>query len=637
MQLTLQQIAEARKVYDLYWDSYQKGDVDTFAATLDDNFEMIGTSENEICHNKEEGIEFFKGQAEELIGSVEMRNRQINAIPVGDMVLTNEMCDIYALAGTDWIFYSKIRISTWLRETGAGWKVVQQHGSLPDIRVQEGETLAIDKISRENFELRDAIKRRTVELENKNRELEIEAALERIRSRSMAMQKSEELREVIRVIYEQLIQLNFDISNAGFVMDYRESNDFNVWMADAQTEIPTQQYLPYYDHPFNRDYLEHKKNGPELFTKIYSFDEKNSWLKNLYKYMPWLPEELKESLLRTPALSISRILLKNIGLYVLNYNATSFTDAENATLLRIGKVFEQTYTRFIDLQKLEAHALQAENDLIAIKAARHKAEEALTELKATQEQLVQQEKLASLGQLTAGIAHEIKNPLNFVNNFSDVSLEMIDEALEELQQIGGNEHATEAAVILANIKSNLAKIHEHGSRADGIVKSMLMHSRGGNGKMEPVNLNELVKEYVNLSYHGMRVGKEAINVDIQLDLDDSVGDVPLIAEDFSRVILNMCYNAFDAMKETRNLREPKLSVRTKKSAGTITIEIEDNGPGIPDDIKDKILQPFFTTKKGTQGTGLGLSITNDIIKAHGGTLEIESQQGTGTSFRIRLS
>ncbi|MCC5927094.1 MAG: hypothetical protein JJU41_11105, partial [Bacteroidetes bacterium] len=284
-------------------------------------------------------------------------------------------------------------------------------------------------------------------------------------------------------------------------------------------------------------------------------------------------------------------------------------------------------------------------------------EKAYENLKAAQEQLVQQEKLASLGQLTAGIAHEIKNPLNFVNNFSDVSLEMIDEAIEELQKIGENEHAAETAAILADIKANLKKIHHHGSRADSIVKSMLMHSRGGDGKPEPTPLNPLIKEYVNLAFHGMRAGKEAINVDIDLQLDESVGEVPLIAEDFSRVILNLCNNAFDAMRSkltgdgrpetegemtedrgrvTAAYYLPKLSVRTKSKNGQILIEIEDNGPGIPDDIKDKILQPFFTTKKGTQGTGLGLSITNDIIKAHGGSLSISSSPGDGSTFSIQL-
>jgi len=290
-------------------------------------------------------------------------------------------------------------------------------------------------------------------------------------------------------------------------------------------------------------------------------------------------------------------------------------------------------------------AILLEETIEELEQKRKAVEEALTELKATQAQLVQQEKLASLGQLTAGIAHEIKNPLNFVNNFSEVSLEMIDEALEELAKTSQDDHTEETIAILTDIKGNLAKIHEHGSRADSIVKSMLMHSRGGDGKPEPTPLNPIIKEYVNLAFHGMRASKEPINVDIELQLDESVGEVPLVAEDFSRVILNLVNNAFDAMRskltgdgrqETGERYYPKLTLRTKSENGKVQIEIEDNGPGIPDDIKDKILQPFFTTKKGTQGTGLGLSITNDIIKSHGGTLEIESTSN-GAKMIISLN
>ncbi|HAZ25044.1 MAG TPA: histidine kinase, partial [Algoriphagus sp.] len=265
-------------------------------------------------------------------------------------------------------------------------------------------------------------------------------------------------------------------------------------------------------------------------------------------------------------------------------------------------------------------------------------EKAYENLKAAQEQLVQQEKLASLGQLTAGIAHEIKNPLNFVNNFSEVSMELIEEALEEIHQIQENEHAVETVEILSDIKSNLIKIYEHGTRANRIVSSMLQHSRGGEGKMEPTDLNALIKEYVNLSFHGMRAGKNPINVDIEMNLDAEVRKVNLVSEDFSRVIVNLCNNAFDAMRSKMNseLYQPKLLVRTKAEGNQVIIEVEDNGPGIPDEIKDKILQPFFTTKKGTEGTGLGLSITHDIIKAHGGQLDIKSEIGIGSEFKISL-
>ncbi len=282
-----------------------------------------------------------------------------------------------------------------------------------------------------------------------------------------------------------------------------------------------------------------------------------------------------------------------------------------------------------------------------------KLSSAIVELKSTQAQLVQQEKLASLGQLTAGIAHEIKNPLNFVNNFSEVNLELVEEIRAEIvlaktQDLASQDPAPQRDVnktletvnnILDDIQSNLSKIHQHGTRADGIVRSMLMHSRGGAGKLEPVDLNALIREYVNLAFHGMRAGRNPINVTIDLQLDKNIGVVELIAEDFSRVILNLCNNAFDAMCDKYALDEsyqPLLTVRTSQQPGVVRIEVQDNGPGIPDEIKDKILQPFFTTKKGTQGTGLGLSITNDIIKAHGGRLDVKSSPGKGTTFTIHL-
>jgi len=359
-----------------------------------------------------------------------------------------------------------------------------------------------------------------------------------------------------------------------------------------------------------------------------------------------------------------------------------------------------------------------------IEKAYKNLEVAHEDLKAVQDQLIQQEKLASLGQLTAGIAHEIKNPLNFVNNFSDLSLELVEEIRSEIRDMRSSyakasEHKnvkgppSEASAkdgeketvksektenpsasrrmdcdpsldgnarglsdgasdesfdpdlmldILNDIELNLKTIHKHGSRADSIVKSMLQHSRGGEGKMEPTALNALIKEYVNLAFHGMRAGENPINVDIDLQLDDSIGEVHLASEDFSRVILNLSNNAFDAMREKANVKRetaessfeggkndkvvqgdassddyiPKLTVVTHQKDQFVTIEIKDNGPGIPEEIKEKILQPFFTTKKGTQGTGLGLSITNDIIKAHGGDLGIHSTD-QGTSIRITIS
>lgn len=658
------------------------------------------------------------------------------------------------------------------------------------------------------------------------REAQIEAALERVRSRSMGMQKSEELKEVIQVIYEQMAQLNINIDAAGFNMDIRESDDWNLWMADRYAPYPNKFHVPYFDHPLTNAIIAAKKSGAEKMVLSLTFEEKNTMLDNAFKYVQ-VPQEAKDMLYSLPGYVISEVFFGDVALYIQNYAGIPYTDADNAILMRFGKVFEQTYirfndlkqveaqsresqieaglervrsrtlamqksdelaetaavlfrqlialgiapnrlyiaiikdesgdvefwitdedgskvssgfaanlhgngsfqkmfegwregkrsltidmqgkelqeyfqhlsllkvpfkggrsqlrrvqniaffskgfigmaspeeqpqettqllerfasvfnltfTRFNDLQLAEAQAHQAYLDLIQLQAEKKRAEEALSELRATQEQLVQQEKLASLGQLTAGIAHEIKNPLNFVNNFSSVSVELVDEAIEEMKLAPPELQKGEIAQILADVRGNLTKILEHGTRADGIVKSMLYHSRGGSGKMEPSDLNALVREYVNLAFHGMRAGKNPITVSIELDLDESIGKASLVAEDFSRVIVNICQNAFDAMREKANAGDrkgqsepyvPKLTIRSRRNSHKILLEIEDNGPGIPDAIKDKILQPFFTTKKGTQGTGLGLSITHDIIKAHRGEITIATNNSGGATFSIGL-
>lgn len=275
----------------------------------------------------------------------------------------------------------------------------------------------------------------------------------------------------------------------------------------------------------------------------------------------------------------------------------------------------------------------------AIEKTNAALKKSLDELRAAQEQLIQQEKLASLGQLTAGIAHEIKNPLNFVNNFSELSIELVDEVFEEMEQLDKNETTGLITEILNDIKSNLQKVNEHGTRADGIVKSMLMHSRGSSGKKAPTDLSNLIRENVTLTFHAMRAGKNPINVKIEYNLDERIGEVSLITEDFSRVIVNVCSNAFDAMREkSKNAEEynPVLTIISKSQDDKLLIQISDNGPGIPDEIRDKILQPFFTTKKGTEGTGLGLSITHDIVKAHGGEMKVETSKGKGSDFMITL-
>jgi two-component system, NtrC family, sensor kinase len=268
--------------------------------------------------------------------------------------------------------------------------------------------------------------------------------------------------------------------------------------------------------------------------------------------------------------------------------------------------------------------------------AKQNIENAYNQLKSTQAQLIQSEKMASLGELTAGIAHEIQNPLNFVNNFSDLNKELIDELKEEL--IVGNRHSAEE---LANdIRENEEKINHHGKRADAIVKGMLQHSRTSNGQKEPTDINALADEYLRLSFHGLRAKDKSFNAEFKTDFDPNLPKINVIPQDIGRVLLNLINNAFYAVSEKSKLQatsyKPQVIVSTKKVNTKIEICVTDNGPGIPSEIKDKIFQPFFTTKPTGQGTGLGLSLSYDIVKAHGGELKVDSEEGVGTVFNIVL-
>ena len=268
--------------------------------------------------------------------------------------------------------------------------------------------------------------------------------------------------------------------------------------------------------------------------------------------------------------------------------------------------------------------------------AKQKIEQAYDQLKSTQSQLIQSEKMASLGELTAGIAHEIQNPLNFVNNFAEVSNELIDEMNEELKK-GDIE---EAKAISSDIKQNLEKISHHGKRADAIVKGMLQHSSSGSGKKEPTNINALADEYLRLAYHGLRAKDKSFNATMKTEFDDTIGNINIIPQDIGRVILNLITNAFYVVNEKSKQNipgyEPTVAVSTKKEGGKVLISVKDNGNGIPQKILDKIFQPFFTTKPTGQGTGLGLSLSYDIVKAHGGELKVESEESQGTTFIIVL-
>jgi signal transduction histidine kinase len=269
--------------------------------------------------------------------------------------------------------------------------------------------------------------------------------------------------------------------------------------------------------------------------------------------------------------------------------------------------------------------------------------QSLADLKATQQQLIQSEKMASLGELTAGIAHEIQNPLNFVNNFSELNKELVLEANEEFE----NKDYEEVKAILKDIEANSEKINHHGKRADGIVKGMLQHSRSSSSEKEPTDINKLADEYLRLAYHGLRAKDKSFNANLETDFDENIGKINIIPQDIGRVILNLITNAFYVTNEKKvssgkNLTgldsyQPTVSIITKKNKTTVEIIVKDNGNGIPEKVLDKIFQPFFTTKPTGQGTGLGLSMSYDIVtKGHGGDLKVSSIPNEGSTFTIQI-
>ncbi|MCB9054477.1 MAG: tetratricopeptide repeat protein [Chitinophagales bacterium] len=310
------------------------------------------------------------------------------------------------------------------------------------------------------------------------------------------------------------------------------------------------------------------------------------------------------------------------------------------------KIVSLEITNKAEEAKREMMATQLKNEELnklnkEINEQKTKIEETLTQLKATQSQLIQSEKMASLGELTAGIAHEIQNPLNFVNNFSDLSNELIQEMKQELQK--GN--TGEAIAIADDLGQNLEKILHHGKRADGIIKGMLQHSRSGSGQREPTDINVLCDEYLKLAYHGFRAKDKSFNAKFETAFGENVPKLNLVPQEIGRVVLNLINNAFYAVNErqkaerlTQNAEgyEPTVIVSTKKEDGKVIISVKDNGNGIPASVKEKVFQPFFTTKPTGEGTGLGLSLSYDIVKAHGGELKVETKEGGGTVFFILL-
>ncbi|HOY17064.1 MAG TPA: ATP-binding protein [Haliscomenobacter sp.] len=489
--------------------------------------------------------------------------------------------------------------------------------------------------------------------ETQAREAQIEVALERIRAKALAMESSTQINTVIAIIYRECNTLLLDLT-ASLIIIYNETTLDTCWYLAKQEDpdFPSGFKIPYNKHPFSLAMLDGWEQKSNDWGYILKADEKIAWDDFIFSETDFslLPDIVKNAMRSEPTLYTCAAFgdFGCIMLGTLNANSKE----QKIILSRITNVFDFAYTRFKDLQQKEKLAKQAEEDLIKLKEEKRKTDQAITELKSTQAQLIQSEKLASLGELTAGIAHEIQNPLNFVNNFAEVSSEMLDEMEEELDK-GDTQ---EAKAIAADLKQNLSKINHHGQRASSIVKGMLEHSRASTGVKEPTDINALADEYLRLAYHGLRAKDNSFNATMKTHFDPDFPLVSVIPQDIGRVLLNLINNAFYAVNEKQKqianeasgnplsesfrLSEsytPTIIVSTKRQDNAIEICIQDNGNGIPEAIKDKIFQPFFTTKPTGQGTGLGLSLAYDIVtKGHGGTLEILTSEGAGSTFITTL-
>ena len=466
--------------------------------------------------------------------------------------------------------------------------------------------------------------------EKQTYQAQIETALERVRARALAMQEPEELQEVADVMRQEMGSLGVEeLETASIYINDESTGRVECWYAIKDIREESSSMAS--DH-FALD-LQASWVGREMLAFYASEDAKTSIVMSGENRLEWIRycEEHSRSLKGYYGDDIPD---RTYHLYKFSHGAIGAAAAGEISeeswdlLQRAASVFSLAYSRFKDLT-------QARIDLQRLKEEKHRAETALDNLREAQTQLVHAEKMASLGELTAGIAHEIKNPLNFVNNFSDVSRELLDEMQEEMAA-GNTEEVKE---LVEFIQQNLEKIATHGQRADAIVKSMLQHSRANDGEREMTDINALVDEYLRLAYHGLRAKDKSFNADFDMQLEDGIPQLMMARQDMGRVLLNLINNAFYAVDQKKKREadfKPSVVVTTTKLKDGVEIRVKDNGDGIPEDARNKIFQPFFTTKPTGQGTGLGLSLSYDIIKAHGGTISVESDEGAGTEFIINL-
>lgn len=453
-----------------------------------------------------------------------------------------------------------------------------------------------------------------------------QASLDRVRAEIASMRTTTDLERITPLMWDELTTLGVPFIRCGvFIMD-EEQQQIHTFLSTADGEA-----IAAFNTPFN---------DPGALTEAIPYWRRKEIYKMHWDESAFIRQAnnlMEQGVINSPEKYLTAHRPTNLHLHFMPFlqgmlyvgSESMLTEVELHLVQSLADAFSTAYARYEDFNKLESAKVQIEKTLVDLRQA--------------QTQLIQSEKMASLGELTAGIAHEIQNPLNFVNNFSEVNAELIEEIAQAVQ----SGDTAEILSLTEDVKQNLAKIHFHGKRADGIVKSMLQHSRGselsGKNKNESTDINALADEYLRLAYHGLRAKDKSFNSIIKTDFDQSIGQIEVVGQDISRAILNLITNALWAVHENDKLKKqagekyaPEVIVTTKRNKYEVTISVKDNGNGIPPHLLDKIFQPFFTTKPTGQGTGLGLSLTYDIVKAHGGEIKVETKEGEGSEFIIQL-
>ncbi|HWD87331.1 MAG TPA: two-component regulator propeller domain-containing protein [Mucilaginibacter sp.] len=447
-----------------------------------------------------------------------------------------------------------------------------------------------------------------------------QASVDRVRAEIASMRSTSDLEKITPLIWNELTILGVPFTRCGvFIMDEQEA-EIHTYLSQPDGKALAAYAIPFNTDGFGKDVLMNWRKH-QVYTDHWDEAQFKAYSKGLVEQGAVESQEKYLKALPTAGLDLHFVPFLQGMLYV--GNTEPLNDDEMKALQLLAEAFSTAYARYEDFNKLEA--------------AKKQVDMTLTDLKAAQTQLIQTEKMASLGELTAGIAHEIQNPLNFVNNFSEVNTELIDEMKESVAK-GNIEDVLELA---DDIRENQQKISWHGKRADAIVKGMLEHARKSNGVKQTTDINALADEYLRLSYHGLRAKDKAFNALLTENLDSTLPKAEVIAQDVGRVLLNLFNNAFYAVYQKQKSSgpdfKPEVIVTTSAMNEHVLVKVKDNGNGIPDHVKDKIMQPFFTTKPTGEGTGLGLSLSYDIVvKVHGGSIDINTKEGEYTEFTITL-